>query len=221
MSYDTQGLLLDVNGKPIPQFYDPTQDKFIPWEGGNGYPTVNTKDSNGNPIETFSTREGGPVADGINNGDTAYGVLGVNFPMEFNGTAWDRRYNNTASTAFASAARTGAVATSVLTNFNARGVIVTVNVTAASGTGGLTLKIDAIDPITYGQFGPLLIATNLIQTPGGYTYVLYPGVSGGTPGNGGGINTYVGQVLPRLWAIVITTGDASSYTYSVGYQYIN
>lgn len=30
MAYNTQKMLTDVEGKPIPQLYDPTSDKFLP-----------------------------------------------------------------------------------------------------------------------------------------------------------------------------------------------
>ena len=131
----------------------------------------------------------------------------------WNGTSFDRSRSNEQGTLLASAARTATVTSSNHTNHNARGVLVTVNVTTASGTGGLTVRIQGIDPVAGTAF-PLNTAPSAITATGLYSYLLYPGASGG------GTTQATALVLPRTWNVQVSAGDSSSYTYSVGYAQI-
>ena len=57
MAYNTKAILTDVNGKPIPQFYNPTTDKFEPLQGSGGAARHVLYGSDGNPISTdFATQ---------------------------------------------------------------------------------------------------------------------------------------------------------------------
>lgn len=126
---------------------------------------------------------------------------------------------NTEGTLLASAARTATVQLPTQTNHNARGVFVVLNVTAASGTGGITPQFRAIDPISGTTVVLHATPPPAVTAVGRYGYVLYPGisVSAGTLGNGSTI-LVASQVLPRLWTMVVSPGDASSYTYSLSYM---
>lgn len=112
-------------------------------------------------------------------------------------------------TALASQARTAQQNSADIANAGCRGIMVFLNVTAASGTGGLTLRIQGKDPVS-GTYGNLLSASAAVIATGMSIYIIYPGgSSGGTQG--------VSGPLPKTWRISMNVGDATSYTYSVGY----
>lgn len=134
--------------------------------------------------------------------------------MRFNGTSWDREYSNVEGTLLASAARTTNQVTAVQTNYNARGVIVVLNVTVASGTGGLTIIVPGTN-LGFAWGALLLSATTSIHATGTSTYIVYPG-SATTPN----IAQISSVPLPRYWYVEVLVGDASSYTYSVDYALI-
>lgn len=112
----------------------------------------------------------------------------------------------------ASAARTTAQTGTVITKEACdRGLLVYLNVTAtAAGTGGLSVKINGIDPVS-GTAAQLNAAPTAVTATGIKTYVLYPGTtSGGTQATS--------CPLPDQFRIDVGVGDSSSYTYSVGYE---
>lgn len=114
----------------------------------------------------------------------------------------------------AASARTTAAASADQTNLGCRGVLVVLNITAASGTGGLTLLIKGKDSVSNAYYQLNASPTAIIAT-GIYVYELYPGSS--TAGSAGTtlVNQRTAGVLPRTWRINVNVGDASSYTYSV------
>jgi hypothetical protein len=120
---------------------------------------------------------------------------------------------NTEGTILASAARTVNTSSAAQTNYNASGVLVTLNVTVASGTGGLTVRIYGIDPVSAAIY--VLNAAPTAVTATGITgYELHPGSSAGATGN---VQQRTAAMLPRNWFVFVAVGDASSYTYSIGY----
>lgn len=135
----------------------------------------------------------------------------------FNGTTWDRERGNTEGVLLASAARTAAAQSSIQTNYNARGVLLTLNVTAASGTGGLTVCIYGVDPIGSGGDPNLLRASVPVTTTGRKAYLLYPGNGSDTTFD---LVLTKNGALPRSWFALVLADDASSYTYSLGYSMI-
>jgi hypothetical protein len=158
----------------------------------------------------------GGVADNTNN---VCGILGpsglTNQILEvadfaYNGSGWDKTRNNQDNvTLLASATRTSTTSSADQTNYNGRGVLVYLNVTAASGTGGLTLTIQAKDPVT-GTYQTLNSAPTAVTATGFKTYELYPGAA-----TTGGLTQAVQQPLPRTWRVQVAHGDSSNYTYSV------
>lgn len=134
-----------------------------------------------------------------------------NFPMRYNGSTWDRVYGNVESTLLASAARTSTTGTSNQTNRGALGVHIILRVTVASGTGGLSVLIYGIDPVS-GVAYQLNAAPTAVTTTGIFCYEIHPGaVTAGVA-----VPQRTSGRLPRSFTVTVSHGDASSYTYSLG-----
>lgn len=163
---------------------------------------------NGNQITVIS-----PAADGQTN--AVVPLVSSSYPFGFNGTTWDRHRNNIEGTALASAARTVSTLSADIINYNHSACIAYLNVTSASGTGGLQLQFEGKDPVS-GTYRLLNSLPTAIIATGITAYAIGLGVANLTSG----IAQICGVPLPRTWRIRITAGDASSYTYSVGYALI-
>lgn len=135
--------------------------------------------------------------------------------LGYNEATYDRWRNNTEGTLLASAARTETTVSSTQTNYNSRGVMLFFNVSVASGTGGLTLRLTGVDPVT-GTHYSMLVSTAFITT-GGRSYIIYPGVSTAAVNDVTGTSSFM---VPRQWGVRVVHSDASSYTYSIGYSLI-
>ena len=133
-------------------------------------------------------------------------------PGLYNGSTWDKQRNNMDGTALASALRTSTAQSSDIVNYNGRGMLVVINVTAASGTGGLVLRLAVKDPAS-GNYIYFNSAPTAVTATGSYAYIFYPG------NNTGGTQSW-GTAIPRTFALVVGHNDASNYTYSVGYSLI-
>lgn len=132
----------------------------------------------------------------------------------WNGASWDRQRGNTEGTLLSSAARTTTAFSSAMTNYNARGLLLHLSVTAASGTGGLTTKILA--SLNGAAVFYLAADATAVTSTGEYAYLLYPGASVAAPISSGLQKVWpIG--LPRSWQVWVVHGDASSYTYALHY----
>ncbi|MDE2097981.1 MAG: hypothetical protein KGL39_12080 [Patescibacteria group bacterium] len=132
------------------------------------------------------------------------------------GAQWDRHYNNIQGTLLASAARTTTTISPTQTNFNAKGVILFLNVTAASGTGGLQLSLAASAPS--GATADLTMGkATAVTATGRYALVAYPGAT--TASND--IKLALADPVPRSWYSYVQHNDSSSYTYALDYALIN
>lgn len=140
--------------------------------------------------------------------------LAVAAGYTFNGAAWDRQRGNSDGTLLASAARTTHGVSASQVNHNARGVLLFLRVTAASGTGGLVTRVQVISPVT-GDLHNINLAPAAITTAGLFTYLVYPGAT-----ETGGLTQVTPSVLPRRWRAAATAADATSYTYSLGFSLI-
>lgn len=131
-------------------------------------------------------------------------------PVLFNGAGWDRQRANTDLTLLASAARTTTTASPDQINYNGRGVVVFLNITAVPGVDTLQVNVQAKDPVSgvYSTFaqGPTIATT-------GFQYItVYPGAA-----TAGSFLAYTSvQPLPRTWRVNIGHSAATSFTYSVG-----
>lgn len=142
-------------------------------------------------------------------GQTASNVGGV-AQLISNGSTLDVRRGNTQEQVIGAAVRT-AGATLGATNRNARGVVIIIRISAASGTGGVTFFIEGNDTLN-GLSYPILQSALIIAVQ---TLVLrvYPGLVAAA-------NLTANDVLPRNWQIRTTHGDASNYTYAAVAQYV-
>jgi hypothetical protein len=119
--------------------------------------------------------------------------------------------SNTQGILLPSVARTATTPSPIQTNYGARGVALTINVTSyQSGGAGITPQFYIVDPASGAS--SQLAAGNAITTTGIYTWLIYPGTTTG------GYKSSSFQV-PRHWYLNMFHGDSYSYTYSVGYAY--
>jgi hypothetical protein len=51
MAYNTKAIVKDVNGKPIPQYYNPETDQYEVLQGHDGANRVELYDAAGNPVD--------------------------------------------------------------------------------------------------------------------------------------------------------------------------
>jgi len=167
---------------------------------------------------TYKATVDAATSDGII--PAAVGLVTVNKNILFNGSTWDRWRNNTEKTVLPSAARTVSGASPDQTNFNARGVIIYLNVTAVSGTfaagEGLSMHVDFKDPVS-GEYPQVTPDIGPYTTTGLRCIVVYPGATDVR----GYFPTENDVPLPRTWRVHYgITGTAPSFTFSVGASYV-
>lgn len=124
----------------------------------------------------------------------------------YNETEWDRARGNVSREIWPSAARTATPTKADQINYNARGVVVVIDVTAAADTPSIVVTIQGLDPVS-GQYYTLLASAAIT---GISTVVLrvYPGLTAAA-------NLVANGILPRNWAIDVVHADGDSITYSV------
>ena len=112
----------------------------------------------------------------------------------------------------AAAARTVTTSTGDILTNGYSGLVVMLSVNVGSGTGGLTLRVQAKDPNS-AFYMTLATQAVAVVTSGGVLLSVGPGgsVNGATAGSGG----LVGAALPDTVRVQVIHGDASSYTYSL------
>jgi hypothetical protein len=165
--------------------------------GGQQQTLSRISDANGTGINVTGDADGQGVGNQL-------GVMSR--AMVFNGSTWDRLRNAQQITLLASQARTIATSSSIQQNYNWRGIAIQLEVTAASGTGGLTVELNDGD---YGA--AYFLATTPVTAISHHIYIIYPGATGNTSDPG----QVSGLVLPDRWQVKVLVGDASSYTYSL------
>lgn len=109
-----------------------------------------------------------------------------------------------------SAARTATTKGQTFTDRWANGLRCYLNITAASGTGGLKVQVFAVDKYSGASTA---ISTGGTPTTATGLYVYELGLSDAT--NSGNILDCVSRPLPETWYAQVTAGDGSSYTYSL------
>lgn len=125
------------------------------------------------------------------------------------GGAWNRQTANQPALLLSSAARTSTTSASDQTNYNSRGVCVTLNVTAGT-TLLLTVEIQGKD-ITGSVYWNCTASPTAIVGTGLYVYELYPGIGVAS----GGVTARTSGTLPYTWRVTVTHGNANSATYSL------
>jgi len=124
------------------------------------------------------------------------------------GTEQER--GNDLITIFNRTARTTTTDSASLENLNHRGVYAILNVTSASGTGGLILRFCFNEIATFFNNPPPAITTT-----GLFVYAVYPGITAA-----GSIVQATSLMLPTHWFIRINHLDSTPYTYDVSIQTI-
>ena len=142
------------------------------------------------------------------------------FPTDYNGTTWDLHRGNQEQTLLANAARTATIETASIVNYNGRGVIISLRITANPG-GAETLGIEVFqkDPVA-GHDGKLVASFSALPaaTNDDYRLVVYPGAST-APDNATQNKTYA-QAIGRTYSVLIRHSAAGSWTYSLGVVHI-
>jgi len=115
----------------------------------------------------------------------------------------------------ASAARTATTATVKFTDRWAKVLRLYLNVTVASGTGGLQPQVRGYDPVSGNAVAISAGGTAIVATG---TYVYEIGLAEGT--TVGNVKECVLRPLPDVWDVNVVAGDGSSYTYSLGAEII-
>jgi hypothetical protein len=127
--------------------------------------------------------------------------------LDYNGATWDRRRGNTDVTVFSSAARTATPTPYDGTNYNAKGLHLVIDCTAASATPSVVFTIQGADAIS-GKFYTILASAAITGT--GTTILrVYPGLTAAG-------NLVASDILTRTWRVIATHADSDSITYTVG-----
>jgi hypothetical protein len=140
-------------------------------------------------------------------------------PSLYNGSTWDRERGNTDGTALSSAARTGTTSSADLVNYNCRGVIVWLDITANSGSGQLTVLIQGKDG-TGNYYNLNGAGTAVAATNSKFGHECYPGSTTAGVATSLRILERTSAALPRSWRVTVSHSSGVSWTYSVTYSLI-
>lgn len=124
----------------------------------------------------------------------------------------ERVRNNQEGTLLASAARTAAVNSADVVNYDQRGLVVWIDLTVFGGAGSITVTIKGKDPVS-GTYTTLL-ASAALAAVGMTVLTVYPGLTAAA-------NLVANQIVPRTFRVEVTVPGATSHTYSVGYSLIS
>lgn len=145
-------------------------------------------------------------SDGVAVQGSANRLAAVARSTVFNGSTWDRARGNQEISILTSGARTTTQTSADQTNYNAKGIHVTLDVTTA-GTGSITVDIQGKDAVS-GKYYSILTGA-AVTTVTTNVYKIYPGLTASP-------NAVANDILPRTWRIVVTANNGNSITYSVG-----
>ena len=110
-----------------------------------------------------------------------------------------------------SAQRNASTLSSIISHAGYSGCLLYLNITAASGTGGIFPQLVCFDPVTGNSQTNSAFGTTARLAIGLFVYTLYP-ASGLVTLSGGAAVT----VLPSQFQIRVAHNDATNYTYSLG-----
>jgi hypothetical protein len=116
-------------------------------------------------------------------------------------------------TVLPSAARTANTSSATFTQSGYRGIRIWLTVTVASGTGGLKVFLRQKNPID-GNMYEVNAGGALVTTAVTRVYDIAPSVGAAS----GFIQESLGRQLGQTWDVLVTHGDATSYTYSVAVE---
>lgn len=183
-----------ADGDRVDQHFDEL-GKAAVMIGGDGNTTI---------VDLFGAQADGQV--------NTLNTLGVTtFPQSFNESTWDRYRANTDITVLATAARTASTNSADLTNYNARGVLITLDVTT-DPAGGETLQLLVQYKDAESSAYEIILDDAANATPGRRTVIVYPG----TAGSANDVTSTTGYPLPRIWRVRIVHSASGTWNYSVG-----
>lgn len=133
------------------------------------------------------------------------------FPHGFNTATWDRWQNNHERTVLTSAARTASVDSADLVNYNARGGVFVIDVTALAATPSLVFTIQGKSSLGSDYY--TILASAAIIATGVTVLRVYPGMTVSA-------TLAVSDVLPRIFRVSVAAGNADSITYSISVNLI-
>lgn len=139
----------------------------------------------------------------------------LSIPEIYNGSTFDRLRNTYEETILASADRTATTTSAVFTNYNARGLLVNVHVTANPGSQTLAPRVDGILSPASGEMSVLGSPPNITGN-GLAVYPIYPGITD----SAAAYNDYQSGVAPRRFTVRIVHSASGTWTYSVGVVYL-
>lgn len=136
----------------------------------------------------------------------------LTFTQSFNGTTWDRVRTNLEATLLAAAARTATTNSPDQTNYNHRGLILFVDVTARAAATTLTPNLQVKEPVggNYITIWTAAAAINSADTT--VAYLFYPSALADAAEL---YTEAVDLTLGRTWRLAMTHSDGNSVTYSV------
>lgn len=133
--------------------------------------------------------------------------------------AYQKR-SSTRGTVLASAARTASTTSSTFDWAQFSGVSLFLNITAASGTGGLVIFPEYQDPVSLAWNRIFNYPTTAGRITSAGLHILQIGMSLGTQSGGSNQGGFSSSLLSSVLRFTVSHGDASSYTYSLGYELI-
>lgn len=116
-------------------------------------------------------------------------------------------------TVLSSAARTADTNSSDQTNYESRGCLLFLDITAGAGQ----INSISIQAKIGSNYLTIYTFTATISGTGQYSFMVYPGVQ---PSAGTFATNPINGVLPRTWRLSVDHNDATSVTYSVTAVYI-
>lgn len=177
--------------------------------GSNTIGAVVQRDTAGNAIQSASVAG---LATALAANVMASGMYATN------GGTMDAWRNNTEGTLLASAARTVDTSSGVQTNYNAKGVAVTLNVTGnPGGAETLSLILFYDDPASSSTIYVAVTGVVITAANGIRTLIVYPGAVETIANSEVWVQ---GVPVGRNWGAIVDHSGAGSWTYSLGYQYI-
>lgn len=150
-------------------------------------------------------------SDGALNTDDSLTVTARAALFEDNAGTWARGRGNTEITVLATASRTSSTNSADLTNYNHKGVLITLDVTTDPGSGE-TLQLLVQHKDAESSKYEILLDDGANATPGTRSVIIYPG----TAGSGNDIVSTAGYPLPRTWRVRVVHSASGSWAYTVG-----
>jgi len=137
---------------------------------------------------------------------------GASASLQFNGSSYERQRGNTEGALLASSVRATDTNSANQTNYNARGVIIYINVDIAAAGETVTPKLYLRDTTSSADF--LIWTGAAINVSGLKAYLFYPGTTSTS------YTEAVDIAISRSWYLTMDHSASGNWTYSASYSYI-